>query len=326
MASAQEPQLRWPEKLAGEPAALLGYKAIQSLVPLDLTPPRLVLERPSFEEWLGDWGKSVQLTTALPRTDAIERPSPEASFLPPLPVKLTKAADDTAGGPDGILRQYGDLGMRVVGRGEMGGSWNRYSPCDPSLQITCKPSLFPQLKPDVRFGVLLGGTISDRVHVSVDYDQSREFDATNNINVYYQGMADEVLQRVEVGDVSIQLPTSRYLTQGIPAGNFGFKAIGQLGPIEFQSVFAQQRGDVTTRDFRLGGLGAGQTLEQEAQRVLDDADYAEGQFFFLIDPDSLSGAPDIDVLSLRATDAPARLRPAGSGGAKIGRASCRERV
>ena len=53
--------------------------------------------------------------------------------------------------------------------------------------------------------------------------------AANNISVYYQGLDDEILQRLEVGDVSIRLPTSRYLTQGIPAGNFGFKAVGQVG-------------------------------------------------------------------------------------------------
>ena len=45
------------------------------------------------------------------------------------------------------------------------------------------------------FGVAIGGTISERVHVNVDYDQAREFDAANNINVYYQGLADEVLQQ-----------------------------------------------------------------------------------------------------------------------------------
>ena len=225
--------------------------------------------------------------------------------------------DDTVGGPDGILRQYGDLGMRVVGRAEMGGSWNRFTPCDPSLQITCNPGLFPQLKPDVRFGVLVGGTISERVHVSVDYDQSREFDATNNINVYYQGLPDEILQRLEVGDVSIQLPASRYLTQGIPAGNFGFKATGQLGPMEFQTVFAQQRGDVTSREFRLAGGSSTSGLVQNETVVMDDADYVKGQFFFIVDPDLLRGAPHVDAVALRAGDAPSSVQPVGGADAMM---------
>ena len=305
--------MRWQNTLPREAVAILGYKDIATLVPLDLRRPTLSIDRPSFESWLGDWGDRAigrlgELRLDAPSPDRAIAASPE--FLPPLPIKLTKAADDTVAGPDGILAQYGDLGMRVVGRGEMGGSWNRYKPCDPALQITqCNPSLFPQLRPDVRFGVVVGGTISDRVHVNVDYDQSREFDATNNINVYYQGLADEVLQRLEVGDVSIRLPASRYLTQGIPAGNFGFKATGQLGPMEFQTVWAQQRGDVTSREFRLAGGGNTAGLVQNETVVMDDADYVKGQFFFLVDPDSLTGAPHVDAIALRTGDAPESLQP-----------------
>lgn len=314
-AAAQEPQLRWPDSPAREPVVRLGHKGISSLVPLDLVGNVTVFEPVSFEKWLGGWGRSVKL--ALTPADSTSRvpadSQPGTQFLPPLPVKMTKAAGDTARGPDGILSQYGDLGMQVVGRGEMGGAWNRYSPCDPGLQVTCNPSLFPQLRPDVRFGVLVGGTISDRVHVSVDYDQSREFDAANNINVYYQGLDDEILQRLEVGDVSIRLPASRYMTQGIPAGNFGFKAVGQLGPIDFQTVFAQQRGDVTNREFRLAGGGSTAGLVQNESVVMDDADYVKGQFFFTVDPDSLATQPHVDAIALQAGDVRPSLQPADGG-------------
>ncbi|HEY0305539.1 MAG TPA: hypothetical protein VGC44_11205, partial [Longimicrobiales bacterium] len=315
-AAAQEPLLRWSDLPTREPVAALGPKGISAFVPLDLVGAVTVFKPMSFEKWLGDWGRSV--TLRLTSTGDTVSPVPQDSarlteFLPPLPVKLTKAAGDTTRGPDGILSQYGDLGMQVVGRGEMGGAWNRYSPCDPGLQLTCNPSLFPQLRPDVRFGVLVGGTISDRVHVSVDYDQSREFDAANNINVYYQGLEDEILQRVEVGDVSIRLPASRYMTQGIPAGNFGFKATGQIGPMDFQTVFAQQRGDVTSREFRLAGGGTTSGLVQNESVVMDDADYVKGQFFFIVDPDSIATRPHIDAIALRAGDVQSSLQPADGG-------------
>lgn len=314
--AAQEPQLGWPPAMPREPVAMLGYKPIASLVSLSLARPRLELDRPSFESWLGEWGKSIELKFAVTRPDTTApRAAPadtQVQFLPPLPVKLTKAANDTARGPDGILARYGDLGMQLMGRAEMGGAWNRYTPCDPGLQTTCNPSLMPQIRPDVRFGVLLGGTISDRIHVSVDYDQTREFDAANNINVFYQGMEDEILQRLEVGDVSIRLPASRYMTQGIPAGNFGFKATGQMGPMDFQAVFAQQRGDVTTREFSMAGGGNSTGLVQDEAVVMDDADYVKGQFFFVVDPDSIT-VPDIDVIALQAGDAPLSLLPARGG-------------
>ena len=302
----------------------LGLKPADALFPIGLAQAQAspLDVRPDFQDWLGNWESKLRN-----RLDSNSRignggfaltTSPDSvSFLPPPPIRLTKAARDTTEGDGGILGgalgEYADIGMVVRGRGELGGAWQRFKPCDPAAQLTCNPGLFPQIKPDVQFGVLVGGTISDRIHVNVDYDDSREFDAANNINVYYQGLDDEILQRLEVGDVSIRLPASRYLTQGLPAGNFGFKATGQIGPVDVQTVWAQQRGDVTTREFRLAGTGNTQGLVQEEALALDDADYVKGQFFFLLDPDLLTGAPHVDVLALRASDAPGTQRPrAGS--------------
>jgi hypothetical protein len=226
-------------------------------------------------------------------------------------------ASDTAGEPPtqvpqrpellpDVFGDYADLGLAIQGRVEMGGGWRRFRPCDVTLRVDCDPSLVPTIKPDIQFGARVGGTITERIHVSVDYDNRREFDAANNINVYYEGLEDEILQRVEVGDVSFALPQSRYLTQGIPAGNFGFRATGQMGPIDFQTVWAQQKGDLGTQEFE---LGAGQGFEQSQVTILDDADYERGKFFFLFDPARLSGYPHIDIQRLNAIDAPASVRP-----------------
>ncbi|NJD09549.1 MAG: hypothetical protein FIB01_03555, partial [Gemmatimonadetes bacterium] len=320
------------ERLARDTEAGAALAGADLVTRLRLTvPPELVLfERRPLRDWAAVWaaatrarlererrqwlglrapgaeGAIEQIAAAAPaagvRPDTVE-------YLPPLVRKDTARSGDVL---PGVVGQYADLGMRVSGRGELGGEWNRYTPCDPSVHFNCDVSLFPQLRPDMLFGVAVGGTISERVHVNVDYDQRREFDAANNINVYYQGLQDEVLQRVEVGDVSIRLPTSRFLTRGIPAGNFGFLASGQLGPMDFQAVFAQQRGDVTQKEFQLAG-GGQQGLVQDAELVLDDGAYVKGQFFYLLDPGRLAGAPWVDVLSLRPQDARAEDRP-GAGG------------
>ncbi|HUG42589.1 MAG TPA: cell surface protein SprA [Longimicrobiales bacterium] len=213
--------------------------------------------------------------------------------------------------PD-VVSQYADLALRVEGRGELGGAWSRYRPCEPGLRLNCRPDLFPRLQPELAFGVQVGGTISERIHVDVDYDQRREFDAANNINVYYQGFDGEVLQRLEMGDVSINLPASRYLTQGIPAGNFGFKAAARLGETDVEAIWAQQKGAIASREFRLGGGGQG-GLVQDQELVLDDAEYAAGQFFFLVDPSALAGHPHLDVLTLDRSAAPFDVRPVAEG-------------
>ena len=103
---------------------------------------------------------------------------------------------------------------------------------------------------------------------------------------------------LEVGDVTFRLPPSRFLTRGLPAGNFGFQAEGQLGPVDFQAVWAEQKGDLSSREFRLSGVGSERGFVQEDTLVLDDADYVRGQFFFLVDPREIADYPHLDVLTL----------------------------
>jgi hypothetical protein len=145
--------------------------------------------------------------------------------------------------------------------------------------------------------------------VDVDYDETREFSAVNNVNLYYEGDEGDLLKRVEVGDVTLTFPRSRFLTRGIPAGNFGFRAIAGLGPVDVQTVWAQQNGDISSREFQLAGVGGRQAFIQEDTLVLDDADFVRGQFFFLTDPRTFLDFPHVDVLSLNPGSAPPDRAP-----------------
>jgi hypothetical protein len=229
---------------------------------------------------------------------------PPPAVVAPAPVSTEIEAGETA-----FSTEYADLALNVTSRMELGGDWVQYEPCDERLKESCKGGLLPQLTPDLLFGVEVGGTILDRVHVDVDFDQSREFDAANRINIFYQGDEDDILRRLEVGDVTFRLPASRFLTEGIPSGNFGFQAEGQVGPVDFQTVWAQQRGDVNSREFRLTGLGDQRAFVQEDSLVLDDADYVRGQFFFLVDPRAIDDYPHVDALDLDPASAPLGVGP-----------------
>ena len=238
---------------------------------------------------------------APPDPRAFLTPSPAAAVAPRAPLG---DADE-----EGLAQRLTDLGVRVRGRSELGGDWTRFRPCTSQFQESCVPSLFPQLRPDLNLAVQVQGSVLDRVSVDVDYDQLREFGATNTISIVYDGAEDDILRRLEVGDVTFRLPGSRYLTQGIPAGNFGFQAEGQVGPVEFSGVWAEQRGDLSSREFRLTGVGNQRRFVQEDTLVLDDSDYVQGQFFFLFDPAEITGHPHIDVLDLNAGAAPSSVVP-----------------
>ncbi|MDH3272125.1 MAG: hypothetical protein OEN56_12370, partial [Gemmatimonadota bacterium] len=227
-------------------------------------------------------------------------------FLPPAPMPRV-GVPSVEGGR--FVTEYADLALNVRSRMELGGDWTRFEPCDANFGVGCNPTLIPQLSPDVQFGVQVDGTILDRIQVDVDFDQSREFDAANRINIFYEGGEDDVLQRLEVGDVTFDLPQSRFLTEGIPAGNFGFQAAGQVGAFDIQTVWAQQRGDLNSRVFQLTGLGDQRAFVQEDTLELDDADYVRGQFFFLVDPSQIERYPHIDALELDPASAPITVAP-----------------
>jgi hypothetical protein len=220
--------------------------------------------------------------------------------------RLARLPGDQAGR---FVTDYADLALNVRSRMELGGNWTRFRPCDDQFRASCNPGAIPQLSPEVLFGVQVDGTIASRIRVDVDFDQAREFDAANRINIFYEGHEDDLLQRLEVGDVTFNLPRSRFLTEGIPAGNFGFQAEGQVGALDFQTVWAQQRGDLNSRVFQLTGLGDQRGFVQEDTLVLDDADYVRGQFFFLLDPSLIDRYPHVDVLELDAASAPPSVVP-----------------
>ncbi|MFL5402744.1 MAG: cell surface protein SprA [Gemmatimonadales bacterium] len=139
-----------------------------------------------------------------------------------------------------------------------------------------------------------GGVIGRRVHVNVDYDSEREFTANNNIQVYYEGLEDEIVRRIEVGTVTFQPPPSRFLTAAIPTNNFGVNARFEIGPLQIQTLAATQKGSqVTERSYTVG-----QTTSQTQDQSVRDLDFESGRFFWVVDPRTVQGYPALDILAL----------------------------
>ena len=190
---------------------------------------------------------------------------------------------------DGTPSPLSDLAVRFGARGEFGGDWTLFRPCDASFRVTCEPGLIPQLQPEIQFGLEAAGSIANRLFVDLDYDQTREFAGANRFQVLYQGQEGELIQRLEIGDVTFALPETRFLTRGIPVGNFGVLLGAEVAGVQLQTVFAQQQGARRTREFRLGGIGTDAGIIYRDTLVLDDSDYVQAQFFFLVDPDAIAG-------------------------------------
>ena len=151
----------------------------------------------------------------------------------------------------------------------------------------------------------VGGLIGRRVHVNVDYDTERDFSANNDIQVYYQGLEDEIIRRIEVGTVTFRPPPSRFITAAIPANNFGVNATLRGGPVAVSGAGRDPEGQrVATRTYTIGGPAS-----QPQDAPVRDLDFESGRFFWVVDPRRFPAYPALDILSLDASQLPATLRP-----------------
>ncbi len=215
--------------------------------------------------------------------------------------------------PD-VLERYTDLELEIDGNGQLNARWQGFDPCTIGIGQTCNAGAVPTVAPEFQIRALARGTVSERFHINVDFDQTREFNATNDLSVFYRGKSGEMLEFAEVGQVTLPLPRSRFISQGIPAGNFGFRGDARFGPFTLRGVLAEQEGNVLDRKVTLdvGGTGAEGSVLQDFEAILDDAGYQQGQFFFLMDPRQIEGYPYIDVLALEGTEVADSLRPASA--------------
>jgi hypothetical protein len=198
----------------------------------------------------------------------------------------------------GLSRKYADVAVDGQARLELRTDRLRNERCGPALLLDpnsgCRGG-FKAPRLDNQVNVRSGGIIGQRIHLAVDYDTERDFSANNNVQVYYQGLEDEIIRRIEVGTVTFQPPQSRFITAAIPANNFGVNARFEVGPFQFQTLAATQKGSqVAERVYTVG-----QTTSQPQDQQLRDLDFETGRFFWVVDPTTaLPGHPGIDILNL----------------------------
>ena len=145
-----------------------------------------------------------------------------------------------------------------------------------SIQKTENPSISPdrqtQVDPTFEQSLQLNiqGTIGDKLTIQTDWDTERAFDFMNRVNIVYEGYEDEILQRLEMGNVSMQ--TGNSLIRGGSA-LFGLKSVVQLGALELTSVLSQQEGEGQTETITGGA--------QEKELAIRPIDYENDRHFFM---------------------------------------------
>jgi Motility related/secretion protein len=208
----------------------------------------------------------------------------------------------------GLPTKYADLTLDGQARLEIRTDRTREEHCTAALSLDpnsgCRGG-FKAPSLDNQVSIRSSGLLGQRVHVNVDFDTERDYSSNQNVQIYYEGLEDEIVKRVDVGTVVFQPPPSRFLTAAVPANNFGINATFEVGPVTVQTLAATQKGSVVAeRTYTIG-----QTTSQAQDRQVRDLDFESGRFFWVVDPATISGYPALDILNLPAQAVPANVLP-----------------
>ena len=114
------------------------------------------------------------------------------------------------------------------------------------------------------------GQIGDKMKLSTNYNTEATFDFENKMNLSYDGKEDEIIKKIQAGDVN--LPLTGTLITGSQS-LFGLKTELQFGKLTVTSVLSQQKGK--TQVIEVEGGAQTSTFEVNAD------DYEANKHFFL---------------------------------------------
>jgi cell surface protein SprA len=175
-------------------------------------------------------------------------------------IYISPAFDRIFGGNYVDIRPNGSVML------DFGGQFQRTA--NPSLPIRTQRTgtfLFDQ-----QISMNVVGKIGEKLKITANWDTKASFDFENNIRLEYTGFDNEIIQKIEAGNVS--LPISSSLITG--AQNlFGVKAQMQFGRLSVTSIATTQRGRSDQIEIKGGA--------QRRNFEIRSSDYEDNRHYFL---------------------------------------------
>ena len=123
---------------------------------------------------------------------------------------------------------------------------------------------------DQRISLSLLGQIGKRLQITANYDTESTFDFQNQLKLEYTPTEDDIIRKIEVGNVN--MPLNNALIQGAQS-LFGFKTELQFGKTRITGVFSEQKSERRTVN-----VEGGATVEDFERFALD---YDQDRHFYL---------------------------------------------
>jgi len=139
---------------------------------------------------------------------------------------------------------------------------------NPSIPVRLRK--VPTFDFDQKIQMNVTGKIGDRMEMRVNYNTEATFDYENKMNLGYAGDEDQIVKKIEAGNVSLPLNGS-LITGG--SNLFGVKAELQFGKMNVTTIFSQNKGETQVVESEGGA-------QKKSFEILA-SDYDANRHFFL---------------------------------------------
>jgi cell surface protein SprA len=157
---------------------------------------------------------------------------------------------------------------------DLGGSFQKIQ--NPSIPIRQQRNGGLEFGQQIQLSV--AGKIGEKLKVNTNFDTQHSFDFQNSMKVEYSGLKEDLLKKLEIGNVS--LPLNNSLIKG-SQNLFGVKAQMQFGKLMTTVIATTQRGKQSTVHVSGSGNGVsqGRPFEIVGSQYDDNRHFFLGQFF-----------------------------------------------
>ncbi len=144
-----------------------------------------------------------------------------------------------------------------------------------------------QFDEEIRMNVV--GQIGEKLKLQTNYDTKAQFDFQNQMKLEYTGFEDEIIKKIELGNVS--LPLTGTLITGAQS-LFGIKTQLQFGRATITSVYSEQKSE--SKVIEVEGGAKTNDFEIQADQYEANRHYFLGQYFRDAYDQALSNLPVIN--------------------------------
>lgn len=170
--------------------------------------------------------------------------------------------------PNPIFGIFGkpEISINVNGEVNVQAGWRWDSQNRGTASVLGQTQSSPIFNQNVQVNV--GARIGDKLRFNVDWNTLNQFEFQNRFRIGFEGYDDDIIKRVEFGNVNLETPSTLI---GGGQALFGVRADFQFGPLFLKTIASQRRGERRFVDARGGTSRQFVTLRAY--------DYARNHFF-----------------------------------------------